>query len=77
MSPLFSLDPAMNGSSERPSVRCVVVITASSNTLQPLCSPALGHGEKNVGFLLLQELLTDAKNPALNVDAQKPVSHQC
>lgn len=77
MSPLFSPDPAINGSRERPSVLCVVVITASSSTLQHPCTPALGHWEKHVRFLLLQELLMDAKDPDLNVDAKKSVSHQC
>lgn len=70
MSPLFSPDPAINGSRERPSVLCVVVITASSNTLQPPCTPALGHWEK---LLTLQELLMDTKDPDLNANAQKSV----
>lgn len=75
MSPLFSPDPAINESRERPSVLCVVIITASSSTLQPPCTPALGHWEKSVCFLLLQELLMGAMDPDLNVDAQKSVSH--
>lgn len=75
MSPLFSPDPAVNRSRERPSVLCVVVITASSSTEQRPCTPALGHWEKHVCFLSLQELLMDAKDPDLNVDAQKSVGH--
>lgn len=63
MSSLFSPDPAINRSKERPSVLCVAVIIASRSTLQHVC------------FLLLQEVLMDAKDPDLNVDAQKSVSY--
>lgn len=84
MSPLLSLDPvypAINGSSDRPAVLCVAVITASSGTLQLQdsvsaegCLPALQHQEKHLQFLLLHEQLLDAKDPALNIDVQKSAS---
>lgn len=84
MSPLFSLNPvysAINGSSDRPAVLCAAVIRASCGTLQQQgymsaasCLPALQHRGKHLCFLLLQELLTDTKGLALNIDAQKSAS---
>lgn len=84
MSPLFSLDPvysAINRSGDRPAVLCAAVITASSGTLQQQgytsaasCLPAFQHHEKHLCFLLLQELLRDAKGPALNIDAKRSAS---
>lgn len=75
MSPLFSLDsvyPVINRSGDRLAVLRAAVITASSGTLQQQgymsaasCHPALQHWEKHLCFLLLQDLLMDAKDPAL------------
>lgn len=73
--------PAINGSGNRPAGLPAAVISASSGTLQQQgylsaagCLAAPQHREKHLCFLLLQERLMDAKDPALNIDARKSVS---